>query len=60
VSRVLECRRLRAPAEIARQLDLKPATGGAGPPLLAFEGEATVLDEIWLPGAMFKGLTAER
>ena len=25
VSRLLECRRLRAPAEIARQLDLKPA-----------------------------------
>ncbi|SAL69125.1 GntR family transcriptional regulator [Caballeronia humi] len=61
VSRLLECRRLRAPAEIARQLDLKPAD-----PvvlirrLLQFDGETTVFDEIWLPGAVFRGLTAER
>lgn len=61
VSRLLECRRLRASAEIARQLDLKPAD-----PvvlirrLLQFDGESTVLDEIWLPGAVFRGLTSER
>jgi GntR family transcriptional regulator len=61
VSRLLECRRLRAPAEIARQLDLKPAD----PVVLIrrrfqFDGETTVFDEIWLPGAVFRGLTAER
>jgi GntR family transcriptional regulator len=61
VSRLLDCKRLRAPAEIARQLDLKPAD-----PvvlirrLLQFDGETTVFDEIWLPGAVFRGLTAER
>jgi len=28
--------------------------------VLEFSGVATVLDEIWLPGAMFRGLTLER
>jgi GntR family transcriptional regulator len=28
--------------------------------LLSFGGDPIVLDEIWLPGALFKGLTAER
>ena len=61
ISKLLECRRLRATAEIARQLDLKPAD-----PvvlirrLLEFDNESTVLDEIWLPGVVFRGLTAER
>jgi GntR family transcriptional regulator len=60
-SRFLECRRLRAPAEIARSLGLK-----TGDPLvyvrrlLSFAGKPIVLDDIWLPGALFKGLTAER
>ena len=61
VSRLLECRRLRAPAEIARQLDLKPADPVVLiKRLLQFDGETTVLDEIWLPGGMFRGLTLER
>jgi GntR family transcriptional regulator len=61
VSRLLECRRLRAPAEIARQLDLKPADPVVCiKRLLQFDGETTVFDEIWLPGAVFRGLTAER
>ena len=61
VSRVLECRRVRAPSDIARLLDLR-----AGDPLafvrrvLTFDGRPVVLDDIWLPGAVFKGLTAER
>ena len=60
-SSIIECRRTRAPAEIARQLDLK-----SGDPVvmirrvLAFSGVRCVLDEIWLSGAMFRGLTAER
>jgi GntR family transcriptional regulator len=59
--RFLECKRVRAPAEVARALDLK-----AGEPviqarrLLIFGGKPVVLDEIWLPGGPFKGLTAER
>jgi len=60
-SRFLECRRQRAAADVAALLELK-----AGDPvvfvrrLLEFEQVPTVLDDIWLPGAVFKGLTAER
>jgi GntR family transcriptional regulator len=60
-SRILECRRLRAPGEVARALQLR--TGEAVVQIrrrLSFEGRAVVLDEIWLPGALFRGLTAER
>jgi GntR family transcriptional regulator len=60
-SRVLECRRLRAPAEIARLLELKTGeTAVVVRRLLSFEGKPTVLDEIWLPGGQFKGLSLER
>lgn len=61
VSRFLECRRTRATADIARLLDVR-----TGEPLvflrrvLTFDGTPIVLDDIWLPGATFKGLTAER
>ena len=59
--RFLDCRRLRAPAEVARVLDLR---GGDSVMqirrLLSAEGKPVVLDEIWLAGAPFKGLTAER
>jgi len=60
-SRFLECRRTRAPADIAQRLDVN-----AGDPVihvrrvLSFDGVPTVLDDIWLPGATFRGLTAER
>jgi GntR family transcriptional regulator len=60
-SRLLECRRLRAPSEIARALELKPGeTVVMIRRLLEFDGVPTVLDEIWLPGTPFRGLTAER
>jgi len=58
---VLECRRLRAPAEAARLLGLR-----AGDALmhvrrvLAFGGVPTILEDLWLPGAAFKGLSAEQ
>lgn len=61
VSHVLECKRARASAEIARQLDLR--TGDSLVFLrrvLSFDGTPVVLDDIWLPGSTFKGLTAER
>ncbi|MEX3581967.1 MAG: GntR family transcriptional regulator [Burkholderia sp.] len=61
VSRLLECRRTGAPAEIARQLDLKPADPVVQVRrMLEFDGVATVLDEICLPGAMFRGLSFDR
>ena len=59
-SRILECRRLRAPAEIARGLELR-----AGEAvimirrLLCMDTTPTVVDDIWLPGASFRGLTLE-
>jgi GntR family transcriptional regulator len=57
----LDCRRMRAPADVARALGLK---GGEQALLvrrtLWRNAAPVVLDEIWLPAALFKGLTAER
>lgn len=59
-SRVLDFKRTRLPAEVARQLELKPSDLGFFiSRVLAFEGRDTVLDEIWLPASHFKGLTRE-
>ena len=59
--RFIDCRRLRAPADVARALRLR---GGESVVqvrrLLSFRGTPVVLDDIWLPGALFKGLTEER
>lgn len=60
-STILECRRLRAPVEVARRLQMR--AGEAAVLVrrrLDFRGVPTVLDEIWLPGGPFRGLTAER
>jgi len=57
----IDCRRLRAPSDVARSLDLK--SGDAVVQVrrvLSFAGAPVVLDDIWLPGQLFKGLTAER
>ena len=60
-SQVLECRRLRAPVDVARALELRSGeTVVQIRRLLSFEGTPTVLDEIWLPGAAFRGLTIDR
>lgn len=59
--RFIDCRRQRAQADVARALALK--TGDAVVQLrrlLSFGGKPVVLDDIWLPGGPFKGLTAER
>ena len=86
--RLLDCRRTRAPADVARMLGCKsgdavvqlrrllltptdslqaaavrrlPAEGSAPPAGgSAAQYKPVVLDEIWLPGNLFKGLTAER
>ncbi len=59
--RFIDCRRLRAPADVARSLGLKSGDAVVNVRrVLSFEAAPTVLDDIWLPGAMFKGLTAER
>jgi GntR family transcriptional regulator len=60
-SRLIECRRARASAEVARLLDLKPGDGIVlVRRVLVFRGEPTVLDEISLPASIFKGLSAAK
>ena len=57
---IIECRRLRAPADLARALHLNPGdTLLSIRRVLSFAGEPTVLEDIWLPALMFRGLTAE-
>jgi GntR family transcriptional regulator len=59
--RLLDCRRLRAPADVARALRLKSGDPVVQVSRLLLAGEQpVVLDDIFLPGALFKGLTAER
>ncbi|MDP2007470.1 MAG: GntR family transcriptional regulator [Rubrivivax sp.] len=63
--RLLECRRMRAPAEVARLLALAPGEAAVQVRrllLAPLDGSLrpVVLDDIWLPGAQFKGLTVER
>ena len=59
--RLIDCKRQRAPAKIARALQLL-----ASDPVirvrrvLSFREAPVVLDDIWLPSALFKGLTVER
>lgn len=57
---IIDCRRLRATAEVARALGLR-----AGEPVLlvrrvlSFGGNPTILEEAWLPGGPFKGLNQD-
>ncbi|MEJ5991065.1 GntR family transcriptional regulator [Ramlibacter sp. PS3R-8] len=58
---ILECRRQRASAEVARSLALR--TGDAVVQVrrvLSFAGVPTILEDLWLPGTTFKGLTADQ
>jgi GntR family transcriptional regulator len=57
----LDCKRMRAPAEVARALGLKSGESVVWVRrTLSRNGTPVVLDDIWLPAAPFKGLTAER
>jgi GntR family transcriptional regulator len=57
--RLLEFKRTRAPAEVARLLDLKSADAVLMlKRLLIFDGDPVIVEETWLPGTLFKGLTA--
>ncbi len=58
---IVECRRTRASAEVARALALR--TGDAVLQvrrILSFGGTPTILEDLWLPGHAFKGLSAEQ
>ena len=60
-NRFLEVKRIRAPAEVARLLDLKSGDAVVYiKRVQSFDGEPTILEELWLPGQLFKGLSAER
>lgn len=60
-NRVIEVKRLRAPAEVARLLEIKSADSVIFiKRVQSFDGAPTILEELWLPGVIFKGLTAER
>ncbi len=60
-SSYLDCKRTRASGDIARHLAVRPSDPVVYlRRLLSFEGAPVVLDEIWLPGNLFKKLTAER
>ena len=59
--RFIDCRRLRSPADVARSLALKPGDAVINVRrVLTFNAAPVVFDDIWLPGQLFKGLTAER
>lgn len=58
---VLECRRVRAPAEVARMLALRAGDAVVQVRrVLSFGAVPTILEDLWLPGAPFKGLTAQQ
>ncbi len=63
--RLLDCRRMRAPSQVARLLDLKAGEAAVQVRRLLLTPDPVsprpvVLDDLWLPGTLFKGLTAER
>lgn len=59
--KIIDCKKLRANADISRALAIR-----SGDPVLqvrrvlSFAGSPTILEDLWLPGTPFKGLTAER
>jgi GntR family transcriptional regulator len=60
-NRIVEVKRIRAPAEVARLLELKSGDAVVYiKRVQSFDGAPTILEELWLPGQLFKGLTAER
>jgi GntR family transcriptional regulator len=60
-NKIIEVKRMRAPAEVARLLDLKAGDAVVYiKRLMSFDGAPTIVEELWLPGLLFKGLTAER
>ena len=60
-SRLIDVRRGKASAEVARALELKPGSAVfVLRRLLEYGGEPAILDEIVLPATLFKGMTRTR
>lgn len=59
-SEILSCSHLKAPADIAALLALRPTdTVITIQRVLSFDDKPTILDTIWLPAQVFKGMTAQ-
>lgn len=59
--RIIDCKNLRASADVARALGLRihePVIQARR--VLSFHGVPTILEDLWLPGAAFKGLSAQQ
>lgn len=57
---LLDCRRMRAPAWVAKALQMRAGDAVVEVRrVLRAKGVPVVLDDIWLPGKLFKGLTAD-
>jgi GntR family transcriptional regulator len=58
---IIDCKRVRATAEIARALAIRQGEAVLQVRrVLSFVSVPTILEDLWLPGTPFKGLTAER
>lgn len=58
---ILECKRVRATAEVARLLKLQSGDSVIQVRrVLTLSGTPTIVEDLWLPGQAFKGLTAEQ
>lgn len=57
---IVDCKRVRAGADISRALNIKSTdTVLQVRRVLSFDGVPVILEDLWLPGNPFKGLTAE-
>lgn len=58
---IVDCRRTRATADIARALALRAGEATLQVRrVLSYGGVPTIVEDLWLPATPFKGLTAER
>jgi GntR family transcriptional regulator len=58
---IIDCKRLRASSDVAKSLGLRAGDSVLQVRrVLSFGGRPTILEDLWLPGGPFKGLTAER
>ena len=58
---IIDCKRVRASSEVAKLLGIRQGEALLQVRrVLSFAAKPTILEDLWLPGAPFKGLTAER